>query len=484
MKDGGFRISNTVKAFLLLLLLVAVAFASVYKLWVHDDYSEPETIVEYQRLCSGCHGSGFEDFHTLRLRNGNSVFHIMESIADETSKIPDHTFDRRLSDDEVKHLARLICDQQEMWILDTMLSISTRFKQEDLIVGNTRLIIDTVAVIPDLEDGINGWSIPWGIGFLKDGSILVTERSGSLFLKRPNTDLMVVHGVPESFETIHGGLLDVEVLSDAGSSARIVLTHSYRDKLGFSGTAITEGTLVDDSLIQTRVIYKGEAVFGHYEYGSRARVSDDGFLYVTFGHRGIIFKSLMNLDVPYGKIHRFDLNGNIPDSNPFSKNSDAIGSIYTTGHRNAQGLAIDPSTGDIWCTEHGPRGGDELNMVVAGLNYGWPIVTHGREYDGTFFSENHHLPQYEPPVFSWTPSIAVSGMEIVSSERYPEWLGDLIICSMKFRCLYRLELEDNRVVNEQILLPGIGRVREVQMGPDGLLYLCIEGGVVVRLIPY
>lgn len=450
-----------------------------------DDYSAAATKKVYQENCTDCHSATYDDFKKLHLNCGNSILQIREAINNGLGSIPAHSKLKGLSKKEATHLARFICDLQEEWIVDTMVRTSTVFDTARLSTELLKLRLDTVLLVPANEFSEKGWLVPTGIGFLNNGGLLVTIREGLLLRKGPDGSIVSIKGVPEVYETMHGGLLDVEVLHETASDVDVLLSYSYATTAGFSGTHVIKATVVEDSLVNITTFYKGETDQSDHEYGSKIRIAKDSTIFISLGNRGKKYKFQLTPDISYGKIHRFNFDGTVPADNPFVGNKDVLPTIYSQGHRNPQGLAIDPSNGNVWAAEHGPRGGDELNRIVAGADYGWPRATHGREYDGHLLSEYYDMEGVKAPVLQWTPSIAVSGIEFVSSERYPQWYGNILAISMKFRCLYRMVIQNDEVVDEEVVLAGLGRPREIQQGPDGYLYITYEGegATVIRIVP-
>jgi len=319
---------------------------------------------------------------------------------------------------------------------------------------------------------------PWSLAFLPDDrGILVTERTGDLLLIRDGRKT-IVSGTPEVAVIGQGGLLDVALSPSFTTDSFVYLSFSEAGR-GGAGTAIFRGRLVDTPGSPTRltnpeVIYRAlPKSGGGRHFGSRLAFDEAGYLYVTLGDRGSMNRAQDTGD-PYGSVLRLNPDGSVPSDNP---GFDAP-EIWSYGHRNAQGLAKHPVTGDIWLHEHGPKGGDEVNIVRKGANYGWPRVTYGIDYNGSVISNMTSAPGIEEPVVYWVPSIAPSGMAFYE--------GDLFVGALAGQQLRRLELRGNRVVHQEVLLSGIvGRIRDVRRGPDGRLYLLTDGpsGVLYRISP-
>ncbi len=332
-------------------------------------------------------------------------------------------------------------------------------------------------IVPELE-------IPWGFDFLPDGSLLITEKSGKIILFKDEKKTLI-SGVPEVKVMGQGGLMDVALHPDFTKNNWIYLSYSSSEGTGSgANTAIMRAKLQENRLTEQQVIYKGLPNTGKpFHFGSRIVFDNTGFLYFSIGDRGNRDQNPQDITRDGGKIYRIHDNGKIPEDNPFTEKNGAKKAIYSYGHRNPQGMAKHPVTGEIWVHEHGPRGGDELNIIRKGKNYGWPVVTYGINYSGTKITDETSRPGMEEPVYYWIPSIAPSGLEILNSEKYPEWKGNVLAGSLSFQYLERLVLENNKVVYREKLLDGMGRVRSVKQGPDGYIYAGIEGKGIYLLEP-
>ena len=334
---------------------------------------------------------------------------------------------------------------------------------------------------------ISGLVHPWSLAFLPDGDLLITERPGRLRVVRFGHLLEApIAGVPVVAAVGQGGLLDLVLHPDFATNRLLCLSYSRHESAG-SGTAIICGELVGDRLINSRMIFAAEPKSrGGKHFGSRLVFDVNGNLYATLGDRGIRAQA-QDLSRHPGSVIRIDLSGAALADNPFVHQDDAQPEIFTYGNRNPQGLAWHPKTGVLWMHEHGPKGGDELNQVIAGTNYGWPVISYGKEYwSQNAVGEGTHKIGMAQPVHHWVPSIAPSGMAFYSGNRFPQWQGNLFIGSLKFGELVRLEIDASRVVHEERLLNGdFGRIRDVRLGPDGLLYLLTDSrnGHLLRLEP-
>ena len=333
----------------------------------------------------------------------------------------------------------------------------------------------------DFED------IIWGFTWLPDGRMLGTVKDGRLLLI-DGDQATEVSGVPEVRDAGQGGLLDLLLDRDSADPRYVYLTYSRPEQDGELGfTSVGRGKLSEDgSELQgfTSLYNGGPATEPGHHYGSRMVWGpQDGYLYFTIGDRGNRDENPQDTTRDGGKVYRIAADGSIPADNPFAGVAGAKEAIYSYGHRNLQGLAVHPATGAIWENEHGPRGGDEVNIIEAGKNYGWPVITYGINYDGTQITQEVAQASMEQPFHYWVPSIAPSGMAFVTGDRYPGWEGDLLVGSLKYSYLKLVHLDGEGVSAEQNLIPNIGRVRDVRMGPDGYIYASIEGTGIVRVVP-
>ncbi len=326
---------------------------------------------------------------------------------------------------------------------------------------------------------------PWGLAFLPDGGWLVTERSGFLRRIAPDGSKSRVDGLPEIIARGQGGLLDVVL--DPGFAENGLVYLAYVAGEGGVSTEVGRGRLNGTRLEDFEVILVSEPKLrGGHHFGARLRFAPDGALLVTLGDRYSQMERAQELGDHIGKVLRLNPDGSVPDDNPFLATADARPEIFTYGHRNVQGLAVHPETGAIWIHEHGPRGGDEVNLLRPGANYGWPEITYGIDYTGVIISEYTEKPGMEQPVVYWDPSIAPSGMDFYDGDAFPAWRGDLFVGALRLRHLRRLDMEGDRIVAQEELLTGLDeRVRDVLTGPDGFIYLLTDSydGRLLRLEP-
>jgi aldose sugar dehydrogenase len=327
---------------------------------------------------------------------------------------------------------------------------------------------------------------PWGLAFLPDGRMLVTEKEGRLrIVAQDGTLTGPLGGVPEVYTGGQGGLLDVALDPDFASNRMVYLSYAEPGD-GVAGTAVARGTLAQDRLDGVTVIWRQQPKLdsGHH-FGSRLVFLKDKTLIVTLGDRNMR-RYIPDMKAQIGKLVRINRDGTIPQDNPFVGQAAYSPDLYSLGHRNVQGATMHPETGALWTVEHGARGGDEVNKPEPGKNYGWPVTSYGREYSGGMIGEGTSKPGLEQPVYYWDPSIAPSGMTFYTGDKFPAWKGSLFVGALKFQLLARLEVEGNRIVREERLLEDMGeRIRDVRQGPDGYLYLLTdeEDGRILRLEP-
>lgn len=325
----------------------------------------------------------------------------------------------------------------------------------------------------------------WAMDFLPDGAIVATQKDGRLWLFRDGRRLGPVKGTPEVRDIGQGGLLAVKRHPDYAANGWLYLTYSDPGEKG-SMTAVVRGRLQGLRWADEQTVYRAPDRFytdSAAHYGSRL-VFSKGYIYFSIGERNHR-EFAQDLGYPLGKIHRLHEDGAVPADNPFATDKSALPSVWSYGHRNPQGLTVHPQTGGIWAAEHGPRGGDEVNLITKGLNYGWPLVSHGINYDGTPISDSPYRKGVEPPKHHWTPSIAVSDIEFYTGERFPRWRDQLLAGSLGSEELHLLRIGGDRVTGDELLLKGLGRIRDVADGPDGYPYVIFNNptGRIYRLVP-
>lgn len=346
---------------------------------------------------------------------------------------------------------------------------------------------DPTAGVVTVQTVATGLVHPWAIEFMPDGRMLVTERPGRLRIVSADGSLSApLSGVPTVHAQGQGGLLDVALDPDFANTRLVYLSYSEPGEGGV-GTAAARGRLTDAGLVDVQVIYRQRPKLeGNGHFGSRLVFTRDGKLFITQGDRQSYRERAQDLSQGMGKIVRVNPDGSVPPDNPFVGQSNAQPEIWSYGHRNLQGATLHPETGALWTVEHGARGGDELNHPEPGRNYGWPVITYGRDYSGLPIGEGTAREGMEQPVYFWDPVIAPSGMTFYTGTRYAGWQGSLLIGSLNPGGLVRLTLRDGRVTSEERYLREIGeRIRDVTQGPDGYLYVVTDNpnGRVLRVVP-
>lgn len=421
----------------------------------------------YSEYCGGCHGEELQNFRILKSSQKRDLNYITNIIKEgnEINGMP--AFGLSFDSTTIANLSNYIFgyDYSVNQISET--DSSTDYAV-DLVVGN-------------LE-------IPWGMDFLPNGNILITEKKGKLSSYSIEQGLNEITGLPPIRTNGQGGLLDILVDPEYEKNGWIYFTYSYIDKIEKSNgnTALMRAKIQGNELVNQEILYQGmPAVSKNVHFGSRIAMDSSRYLYFSNGERGMrdqFPQSVLNTN---GKIHRIHANGNIPADNPFVDKNGAIPSIWSYGHRNPQGLVIHPKTGQLWEHEHGPKGGDEINIIEPGKNYGWPVISYGLNYSGSQFTDITEKDGMEQPIHYYVPSIAPCGMTFINSNKYEGWENNLLIGSLKFRYLERLELFGNIVLKQEKLLEELNsRVRNVKMGPDGYIYVALEDpGRIIKIIP-
>jgi glucose/arabinose dehydrogenase len=433
----------------------------------------------YIKYCATCHGKDMDGGMAKSLTEGVWQFgandaEIFKHIEEGLPKRGMPAFQASLSEEDIEKIIVFIRKEESLQ--------SIKEKRDPQKAENRKYNIVVNTWVDELD-------FPWAVDFIDKKTALITERPGYLRLVKNNVlQEEPIAGTPRVLDEGQGGLMDVAVDPDYAKTGWIYLSYSHilekNDDLTM--TRIVRGKISNNTWVDQQVIY--ESIPQHYSdtrhhYGSRIVFDKKGYLYFSIGDRGARHQSQL-ITRPNGKIHRIHMDGKIPDDNPFVNEANAIPSIFSYGNRNSQGLAVHPVTDQVWETEHGPMGGDEVNLILSGKNYGWPEVTYGLNYDGTVISEYTEKPGMEPPVLQWTPSIAVCGLDFYSGDLFPKWQNDLIVGALRYEQVRMLEIENNRVVDDQVILSDYGRVRDVTCGPDGAIYVVLnEPDKILRLTP-
>lgn len=441
----------------------------------------------YHSLCSSCHGTDLRGGLGPNLIDdewlyGNDRDDLSRVIRDGTSGRNMPAFGNALSDEEISE------------IIDFISSVQENPERAAVTTADTLRTLDYAV---DIEVFADSLEIPWAIDFLDPQTALITERPGRLRVVQ-NGRLIAkpVKDTPEVLVGDHewnqGGLLDVTVDPNYQENGWIYLAYSHGQP-DFTGrdtipamTRIVRGRIYENQWSDEEVLFEASPDrynTNFWHYGGRIVFDPEGYLYFSVGDRGVK-EQAQDLSRPNGKVYRINPDGSIPENNPFVDVPNALPSIFTYGHRNPQGLAVHPVTGDIWAVEHGPRGGDELNRLQAGRNYGWPVISYGINYDGTILTPHRRRTGLEQPARYWRPSIAVSGLAFYKADLFNLWRNKLLIGALAYEEVRLADIEGDRVMHEEVLLKDNGRVREAVTGPDGALYIVLnEPGRVIRMIP-
>jgi glucose/arabinose dehydrogenase len=461
------------KKAIIILLFFGVGIFAAFTLAKDRTTASPEE--NYQKYCAGCHGERLESFVNRKWLYGNSWREVRSSIKKGIVEDGMPAYDTTFTDKELDELTSYILRGLENFTSDDFED------KRDWTEG----VIESKEQSFRVEEVITGLRSPWGLAFLPNGDMLVTDKFGTLYRHNQKDGLQEITGVPEVVSRGQGGLMDVELHPDFEKNNWIYLTFSKKGSGNTATTAVMRAKLKGNKLEKEEIIFEALPYLStRHHYGSRLEFDKDGYLFVSVGDRGRRNDNPQYLDNFCGKIHRLHDDGSIPKDNPFVNDKKAIGSIYSYGHRNPQGLALHPESGRIWAHEHGPRGGDELNLIQKGENFGWPIISYGINYNGTTFTEETKKEGMLQPKKYWVPSIAPCGMTFVNSDRYPNWKNDLLVGSLRFEYIARIEMDGEEVVEEESLLKNIGRIRDIQVSPDGYIYFSKENpGVVYKLVP-
>lgn len=439
-----------------------------------------ETI--YRTYCSGCHGSQMQGNTASKLiktdwQYGRGKGAIIRNIRFGIPSTEMAAWGAVLKDEEINAVADYIIASQEVP------PNATRPVPERLTVKDYILKVEKLVTA--------GLNTPWGIEFVDHRRALITERSGGIrWMVDGKLDPEPVKGLPKTYsQNTTGGMMDIALDPDYDKDGWVYVAFSHTgdtppDKNARGMTKVVRGKIRGHEWINEETLFEAPdslKIPGGNRWGCRFLFDGEGFLYFTIGDMARAIDS-QNPGKPTGKIFRIHADGSIPKDNPFAGQKGALPAIYTIGNRNVQGLALHPLTGDIWATEHGPMGGDELNIVKKGANYGWPLVTYGVDYSGEIVSDKHEMEGMEPPVLHWTPSIGVCPAEFVSGDSFQKWNNNLLVGSLAFEEIRRLVIEKDKVTSQEMILKGVGRVRDLKFGPDGALYVLLNGPDMVLRI--
>ncbi len=431
----------------------------------------------YAQNCSSCHGQQMEAFVDRKWKHGKEPDSIRNSILVGFPDAGMPAWGQGLEEYKIEALVSYIQKGIE--------NVEKYGFQEETLASDTVLTEDYVIVLDTVFSGIEN---PMDMTWLPNGDMLLTDRSGAFYRISDDGQSNTISGVPPVVNKGQDGLFDVLLHPDFEENSYLYLSYSVPgtgEGEKPTTTKVTRYKYANDQLSEPLDILEATPYTDrHVHFGARMVFDDAGYLFVTVGDRGSRDVNPQDLSLPAGKIHRLNDDGSIPPDNPFVDVDTAVASIYSYGHRNPQGLIIHPTTKVMWSHEHGPRGGDELNIIEPGVNYGWPVISYGINYDGTTFTTELEKDGMAQPALYWVPSIAPSGMAFVFGDKYPIWEGDLLVGSLRYKYLNRCVMEGNTVIREEPLLKNVGRLRNVELGPDGYIYIGVERpGYVFRLVP-
>ena len=439
----------------------------------------------YQELCASCHGPRMEGgqapsmLDTAWVHGGDDQA-IASSIRNGYPDKGMPAWAGKLSDDQIRTMVILIRERGDAY---RRASTPPAKPAESMRVDSQLHSFTMKTWVADLQE-------PWSLAFLPGGLALTTEKSGALYvIENGKRRAAPVTGVPSVNNQQQAGLYDVVPHPQYASNGWLYLAfadpQTAADGSPVSLTRIVRGKLRGNALVEQQTIYQAALTFypkaGGVHYGGRIAFDRQGYLYFTIGERGTRTNA-QDLSVPMGKVHRLFDDGRIPDDNPFAKDAKALPTIWSYGHRNPQGLAVEPMSGRLFDAEHGPRGGDELNVVLPGRNYGWPAITYGMEYDGSPITHITRQEGMEQPINYWVPSIGICGINFYVGELFPKWRNHLFVASLAGQDVRRLEIVGDQVVSQEVLFANLGRVRHVIGGPDGALYVLLPERIA-RIAP-
>lgn len=436
----------------------------------------------YDTYCAQCHGFDLQGGNAQSLVNGIWQYgggSAYKNIANGITHVGMPAFGASLTDEQIRAVVEFLQVEEARY------DPQPRPLPEMLQSQEYDIRVELVA---------DGLEVPWAIDFLDAHTALITERAGRLRIVRDGVlDDTPVAGTPTVVAEGQGGLLDVALDPDVGVNGWIYLAYSHAlavtpggERRPPSMTRVVRGRIADDTWVDEQVLFEAPHETYHtsrHHYGARIVFDAEGRLYFSIGDRGARPQA-QELSRPNGKVHRIHRDGRIPDDNPFVGRDDALASVFSYGHRNPQGLAVHPETGALWETEHGPMGGDEINVLRAGGNYGWPEISYGRHYSGKILTEFEHLPGMEQPALFYRPSTAVCGLDFYRGELFPRWRNHLLVGALKYESVDLLTVTAGRVLHAETIVKSLGRVRDVAVGPEGAVYVVLNRpGRVLRLTP-
>lgn len=441
-----------------------------------DTASEKRLKTIYAQNCSGCHGEVMEAFVDRKWKYGTAVDSIYKRIKYGGSDYGMPSFNNTIKDKDIRGMAELLVK----FINDV-----DSYKPQKKLLSN---IFETEEAKVQLDTVATGLLSPWGFAQLPDGNYLITDRTGELYKVDQQRNKTLIKGTPKVLAQGQGGLLDLKLHPKYEENGWVYMSYSKfkkPDSLVLTTTAIVRGKIKDNEFTEVQEIFEASPYTRtKHHFGSKLLFDDKGYLFFSVGERGNEKEFPQSTENDNGKIHRIFDDGRIPPDNPFANDGKSKATIWSYGHRNPQGLIFEKETGIIWETEHGPRGGDELNIIRKGANYGWPVICNCINYDGKPITNLTKKAGMEQAEEYWIPSIAPSGMTFIAGDQYPAWRGNIMVGSLRYMYLNRIVLKNGKVVKQEKLFSGLGRMRNTEMGRDGYLYIAVEKpGMVFRVKP-
>ena len=444
-------------------------------------FAAPDGETLYQQSCASCHGPALQGGNAQSLVDGVWQFgasrgYIYRNIEFGLPNLGMPSYKDSLSREQIQAIVDFL-EEAERNANPQKPPLPRELETLDYKI-NVEIIAE------DLD-------IPWSIAFIDNKTMLVTERPGPLrIIENGNLHPEPIRNTPAVIPEGQGGMLDVAVDPDYDKNGWIYLAYSHRAPIETENdtvpamTRIVRGKIKEYTWTDQQVIFEAPSetyLSTRYHYGCRIVFDDQGYLYFGIGDRGRQ-NMAQDLSVPNGKIFRVHKDGRLPEDNPFVNKEQAMKAIFALGIRNPQGLAVHPATDQLWETEHGPLGGDEVNLILPGINYGWPEITYGKNYSGTLITEFRAKPGMAQPVYYWRPSIAVCGMDFVTGSQFPLWENYLLVTALKYEEVRLLDIQEARVMHDEVILKNHGRVRDIACGPDGAIYPVLNNpGVVLKL---
>ncbi len=445
--------------------------------------AQPDGAALYQQYCATCHGADLRGGNSGSLVDGIWQYGAAESYKFRNTKfgithLGMPSYGSVLKDDEIRSILKYVSDSE---------------KDAGAVKPAIVKELETMDYKLNTEIFAEGLDIPWAIDFLDASTALITEKPGRVrVVIKGKLQPEPVKNTPKALNEGQGGLLDVAVDPDYSTNGWIYLAFSQAlekkdgDQRPGAMTKIVRGKIENNTWTNEQALFEAAHetyLTTRHHYGCRIVFDKKGYLYFAIGDRGFQ-DNAQDFRLPNGKVHRINKDGSVPESNPFYNKPGAVKSLYSLGNRNIQGMAVHPETDELWTTEHGPMGGDELNLIEPGKNYGWPVITYGLNYNGSIVSEFTRRPGYEQPNLYWKPSTAVCGLDFYRGGLFPKWKNKLLVGALKYEQVSLLDIEGTRVMHEEVILKNQGRVRDVTTGPDGAIYVVLnDPGTVLKLLP-